>query len=131
MHAYVSARVCACVCVCVCALQPHHDQVDQGHCVEADAPQPHDAEHVDQDHGDGEADEGRGPHLEAQQHRGHHEDGPQRHAQVERRVVGNGEVLLVEHVEDAAQGGTRETDRQTDRRTDGQTDGEGQIEGDR
>lgn len=33
----------------------YHDQVHQGHCVEADAPQPHDAEHVDEYHGDGYA----------------------------------------------------------------------------
>ena len=98
--------------VCVCVLQPHHDQVDQGHCVEADAPQPHDPEHVDQDHGDGEAHQGRRPQLEAQQHGGHHQDGAQRHAQVERRVVSDGQVLLIEHVEDAAQGDMRERERE-------------------
>lgn len=92
----------------------HHDQVDQGHGVEADAPQPHDAEHVDQDHGDGEAHQHGGPQLQAQQHRGHHQDGGQRHAQVQRRVVGDGQVLLVEHVEDAAQG-RRETKGETER----------------
>lgn len=81
---------------------PHHDQVHQGHRVEADAPQPHDAEHVDQDHGDGGGDEHRRPQLEAQQDGRHHKYGRQRHAQVESGVVGDGEVLLVEHVEHAA-----------------------------
>lgn len=80
----------------------HHDQVHQGHGVEADVPQPHDAKHVDQDHCDGDADQHRWPQLEAQQDGGHHEDGSQRHAQVEGSVVGDGEVLLVEHVEHAA-----------------------------
>lgn len=79
----------------------HHHQVHQGHCVEADAPQPHDAEHVDQDHGYGNADHHGGPQLEAQQHRGHHEYRGQGHAQVESCVVRDGEVLLVEHVEHA------------------------------
>lgn len=76
----------------------HHDQVHQGHRVQADAPQPHDAEHVDQDHGDGDADQHGGPQLEAQQHSRHHEYRGQGHAQVQSGVVGDGEVLLVEHV---------------------------------
>lgn len=81
----------------------HHDQVHQGHSVEADAPQPHDAKHVDQDHCDGDADQHRRPQLEAQQDGAHHEDGSQRHAQVEGGVVGDGEVLLVEDVENTAE----------------------------
>ena len=53
----------------------HHDQVHQRHRVEADAPQPHDSEHVDQDHADGDADDHGRPQLEAQQHRGHYKHG--------------------------------------------------------
>lgn len=95
--------------VCYCArdnvqgfpVAAHHDQVHEGYCVEADAPQPHDAKHVDQDHGDGEGDQHGGPQLEAQQHRRHQKDGRQRQAQVDSRVMCDGEVLLVEHIEDA------------------------------
>lgn len=79
----------------------HHDQVHQGHRVEADAPQPHDTEHVDQDHGDGNADRHGGPQLEAQQHRGHHEYRGQGDAQVQSCVVRDGEVLLIEYVKHA------------------------------
>lgn len=79
----------------------HHDQVHQGYRVEADVPQPHDAEHVDQDHGDGDADKHGRPQLEAQQHRRHHKYGRQWHAQVQSCVVRDGEVLLVKHIENA------------------------------
>lgn len=79
----------------------HHDQVHQGHCVEADAPQPHDAEHVNQDHGDGNADEHSWPQLKAQQHRCHHKYGCQWHTQVQSCVVHYGEVLFVKHIENA------------------------------
>lgn len=79
----------------------HHDQVHKGYRVEADAPQPHDAEHVDQDHGDGNADEHSRPQLKAQQHRRHHKYGCQWHAQVQSCVGRDGEVLLVKHIEDA------------------------------
>lgn len=80
---------------------PHHDQVHKGNCVEADVPQPHDAEHVDQDHADGNADNHSRPQLEAQQHRRHDKYGCQWHAQVQSCVICNGEVLLVKHIEDA------------------------------
>lgn len=79
----------------------YHDQVDKGHCVKADAPQPHDAKHVDQDHGDRDGDHHSWPHLKAQQHRGHHKYGTEWDAQVQSRVVDNGEVLIKKHVEDA------------------------------
>lgn len=82
----------------------HHDQVDQGHRVEADAPQPHDAEHVDKDHGDGDTGEHGQTQLEAQQHRCHHKYGHQWHAQVHSCVMRNSEVLLIEHIENAAKG---------------------------
>lgn len=79
----------------------HHDEVDEGDRVETDVPQPHDAKHVDHNHGDGDADEHSRPQLKAQQHRSHHKYGCQWHAQVQSSVVRNGEVLLVKHVEDA------------------------------
>ena len=84
----------------VISVASYHDQVHQGHCVEADAPQPHDAEHVDKYHSDGYANDNSWPQLEAQQHRRHHEYGCKRHAKVESCVMRNGEVLLVKHVED-------------------------------
>lgn len=87
---------------CVFPISSHHDQIHERHGIEADVPQPHDAEHVDQDHADGDADDHGRPQLKAQQHRGHHEYGCQRQAQVQRRVVRDGQVLLVEHVEYAA-----------------------------
>lgn len=83
---------------------PHHDQVDQGHCIEADAPQPHDPKHVDQDHGDGDADEHGWPQLEAQKHCRHHKYGRQGHTQIQSCVIRNCEVLLVKHVENAVKG---------------------------
>ena len=82
----------------------HHDQVDQRNRVQADAPQPHDTKHVDQDHGDGGAHDGRRPQLTAQEDHGHQEDGAQGHAEVEDGVVNHGQVLLIEDVEHAGRG---------------------------
>ena len=82
----------------------HHDQVDQRNRVQADAPQPHDAEHVDEDHGDGGAHDARGPQLTAQEAHGHQEDGTQGHAEVEDGVVNHGQVLLIEDVEHTRRG---------------------------
>lgn len=79
----------------------HHDQIDQWDSVEADVPQPHDTEHVDEDHGDGDADQRGRPQLEAKQNRRDHKYGGQWDAEVQGGVVGNGEVLLVKDVEDA------------------------------
>lgn len=80
----------------------YHNQVHKWYCIETNVPQPHDTEHVDQNHRDGNADQHACPQLEAQQHRRHHKYGCQRDAQVQDRVIHDGEVLLVKHVEDAA-----------------------------
>lgn len=82
----------------------HHDQVDQRNRVQADAPQPHDPKHVDQDHGDGGAHDDRRPQLTAQEDQGHQKDGAQGHTEVEDGVVSHGQVLLIEDVEHAGRG---------------------------
>lgn len=89
------------VCVCVFLTTSHHDQVHKRYRVEADVPQPHDAKHVDQDHGDGDGDNNSWPQLKAQQHCRHHKYGCQGHAQVQSRVIHDGQVLLVKHIEHA------------------------------
>lgn len=88
-------------------LLTHHDKVDQWDGIEADIPQPHDSEHIDQDHGNGEGHQHCRPQLKAQKHRRHHKDGHQWHTEVKGSVIDDSEVLFIEDVEYAVHGGKK------------------------
>ena len=79
----------------------HHDEVDKRHSVQADVPEVHEAKQVAQDHADGDDDHHGGVEVTAHQNEGHRQDGAQTDGQVGDGVVDNGQVLLVEHVENA------------------------------
>lgn len=81
----------------------NHHQVDQGDSVQTDAPQPHNTEHVDQDHGYGDTHDDCRPQLTAQNHQGHQKYGAQRHTEVKNCVINNGQVLFIEDVEHTAE----------------------------
>ena len=79
----------------------HHDEVDQRYGVEADVPEVHEAKQVAQDHADGHEDHDGRVEVKAQQNEGHHQDGTHADGQVGDGVMHNGQILLVEHVENA------------------------------
>lgn len=80
-----------------------HDKINKGDGIEGDVPEVHHATHAAEDEEDGEDDHQCCPQVKAQQHEGHKEDGPHAQGQVEDRVVHNGQVLLVEHIEHTAE----------------------------
>lgn len=82
----------------------HHNQVDQRNRIQTDAPEPHDTEHVDQDHSNGDAHDHCRPQLTAQENHGHQKDGTQGHTEVKDSVVNHGQVLFVEDVEHTGEG---------------------------
>lgn len=82
---------------------PHHNQVNEGDCVELDAPPHHHAHHIDEDHGDDDEGDQASPHTEAGQDKQDDEHSPQRREKGHHRAVPHRQVLLVVHVEDTAE----------------------------
>ena len=80
----------------------YHDKIDKGDGVKGDTPQVHQAEHADDNHRYGNADNGRRPEVTTQQDEGHEEYSRSADAEYETSVVPDRKVLLVEHVEYAA-----------------------------
>ena len=78
-----------------------HDEIDERQCVERYRPEVHETEHAGQDHSDRDHDHDRGPEIETEENERHQEDGGSAHRQVEESVPFDGQVLLVEYVEDA------------------------------
>ena len=63
-------------------------------------PDVHHAQHVDDDHRHAENDEKRRVNVEAEQNACDKKDGPERERQIHEKITPNGEVLIVEDVED-------------------------------
>ena len=91
-----------------------HDEIDQWECIQWDRPIVHNTEHACENHCDRPNDDHRRPDVKAEKDYRNEQDCRQTDAKVEHRVSNDGEILLVEYVENAAASHHGQYIRETD-----------------
>jgi hypothetical protein len=77
----------------------YHNKIDERHSVERDVPEIHQPQQIADDHTDGQQHHDGRVEVTAHQNEGHKQDGAQAGRHVLHRVLHDGQVLLVKHVE--------------------------------